>query len=93
MRYTEAIKPISYLKAHTTEIVREVAEGGASYVITQHGTAKAVVQSVQEYEKTQETLALLKILALGGKEIAAGKIMPASEVFDEAEKLIDAIDS
>jgi len=89
MRYSESIRPISYLKAHTSEIVRDVAEGSASYVITQHGEAKAVVQGVQEYEKMQETLALLKILALGEQEIAAGRSIPAAEVFDEAEKLIN----
>jgi len=89
MRYSESIRPISYLKAHTSEIVRDVAEGGTSYVITQHGEATAVVQSVQEYEKMQETFALLKILALSEQEIAADRIMPATEVFDEAEKLIN----
>ncbi len=88
MRYSDSIKPISYLKAHTAEVIRNVAEGGSSYVITQHGEAKAVVQSVSEYEKTQETLSLLKILALGDKEIAAGETVSADEVFAGADELI-----
>lgn len=83
MKYSESIKPISYLKAHTSEIIREVSEGRSPYVITQHGEAKAVVQSVQEYEQTQETLALLKILAMGEKDIEKGKLRDADEVFDE----------
>ncbi len=89
MRYSESIRPISYLKAHTAEIIREVAEGKSPYVITQHGEARAVVQSVQEYEQMQETLALLKILAMGEQEISDGKTVAASDVFTEAERMID----
>jgi prevent-host-death family protein len=53
------IRPISYLKAHAAEIVRSLGESGTPMVITQNGHAKAVLQDVQSYEKTQETLALL----------------------------------
>ncbi|PJA32524.1 MAG: prevent-host-death protein [Zetaproteobacteria bacterium CG_4_9_14_3_um_filter_53_7] len=88
MRYSDSIKPISYLKAHTSEVIRNVAEGQAPYVITQHGEAKAVVQGVAEYEKTLETLALLKILALGEQEIAAGQTISADDVFAGAERLL-----
>jgi len=88
LKYSESIKPISYLKAHTAEIIGEVAEGKSPYVITQHGEARAVVQNVQDYEQTQETLALLKILALGEEEIANGKTMPAENVFAQADKVI-----
>lgn len=88
MRYSDSVKPISYLKSHTSEVIRNVAEGQAPYVITQHGEAKAVVQSVTEYEKTQETMALLKILALGEQEIAAGETISADEVFAGADRLL-----
>lgn len=88
MRYSNSVKPISYLKSHTSEVIRNVAEGQAPYVITQHGEAKAVVQGVAEYEKTQETLALLKLLALGEQEIAAGETMRADEVFAGADQLL-----
>jgi len=88
MRYSESVKPISYLKTHTSEVIRNVAEGQAPYVITQHGEAKAVVQSVQEYENTRETLALLKILALGEQEVSAGQTIPADEVLEGAEQLL-----
>jgi len=87
MRYSNSVKPISYLKAHTSEVIRNVAEGQSSYVITQHGEARAVVQGVDEYEKTQETLAMLKILALGEQEIAAGETLSADEVFTGADEL------
>jgi len=83
MKYSESIKPISYLKTHTAEIVRHVAEGRSPYVITQHGEAKAVVQGVEEYEQNQATLALLKMLAMSSKSLQQGKVRDADEVFTE----------
>lgn len=41
-----------------------------------------VIQDIKSYEETQETLALLKILALGNRQIDEGKVRPASHVID-----------
>jgi prevent-host-death family protein len=79
MKYSTQIKPISYLKANAAEIVRELAEHRRPLVITQNGEAKAVLQDVASYEQTQETLALLKILALGNRQIEEGKVVPAAD--------------
>ena len=49
-------------------------------VITQNGEAKAVLQDVASFEETQETLALLKILALGQQDVEADQIKPVTEV-------------
>ena len=80
MKLSGQVKPISYLKAHAAEIVRNLGENRAPLVITQHGEAKAVIQDIESYEQTQETLALLKILALGNRQIEEGKVQPADEV-------------
>ena len=80
MRYSSQVKPISYLKANAAEILANLAEQREPMVITQNGEAKAVLQDVASYEETQETLALLKILALGNQEVAAGKVKPAADV-------------
>lgn len=80
MRYSSHVKPISYLKANAAEVLKKLAEQREPLVITQNGEAKAVLQDVASYEETQETLALLKILALGNQEVAEGKIKPASDV-------------
>lgn len=80
MKLSSQIRPISYLKAHAAEIVRTLAAQGEPLVITQNGEAKAVVQDIRSYEQTQETLALLKILALGGRQIEAGQVQPAADV-------------
>lgn len=80
MRYATHIKPISYLKAHAAQVLLQLAEQREPMLITQNGEAKAVIQDVASYEQTQETLALLKILALGNQEIEAGKVKPLVQV-------------
>lgn len=80
VRYSTQIKPISYLKAKAAEILQELATQRKALVITQNGEAKAVIQDVASYEETQETLALLKILALGTKQVEQGKLQPIDEV-------------
>ncbi len=80
MRYSSQVKPISYLKANAAEVLLHIAEHREPLVITQNGEAKAVLQDVASFEETQETLALLKILALGNQEVDAGKLKPAADV-------------
>ncbi len=80
MRYSSQVKPISYLKANAAEVLTHLAEQRIPLVITQNGEAKAVLQDVASYEETQETLALLKILALGNQDVAAGKLNPVADV-------------
>lgn len=80
MRYTTQIKSISYLKTNAAEILDQLTEMREPLVITQNGEAKAVLQDVASYDETQETLALLKILALGNHEIDEGKVKPIAEV-------------
>lgn len=80
MRYSAQIRPISYLKANAAEVLLDLAARREPLVITQNGEAKAVLQDVVSYEQTQETLALLKLLALGNQDIASGKTVPARAV-------------
>lgn len=74
------IKPISYLKANAAEVLKNLTDNREPFLITQNGEARAVLQDIASYENTQETLALLKILALGNQEIAEGKISPLTTV-------------
>lgn len=86
MTMATRIRPISYLKAHAAEIVRELGAHGSAMVITQNGEAKAVLQDVHAYEQTQESLALLKILALGQQQITAGKVVPLEEAAERVKR-------
>ena len=73
------IKPISYLRANAAEVLDRLAERREPMLITQNGEAKAVIQDVASYEETQETLALLKILALGNRDVEQGRIRPIAD--------------
>ena len=83
MRYSTQIKPISYVKSHAAELLDRIAEEREPIVITQNGEARAVLVDIASYEQTQETLALLKVLAIADKEIEAGDSVPIEEVLSE----------
>jgi prevent-host-death family protein len=80
MKYSNQIKPISYLKANAAEIVRNLSKEQQPLVITQNGEAKVVMQDIKSFEQTQETIALLKILSLGVKQIEDRKVFTAEDV-------------
>jgi len=82
MKLSEQVKPISYLKAHAADVIRNLRAGGEALIITQNGEAKAVIQDIDSYEQTLETLALLKILALGNGQIEEGQVKSAGEVIE-----------
>lgn len=90
MKLSNQIRPISYLKAHAAEIVRKLGEQREALVITQNGEAKVVIQDIESYERTQETMALLKILALGMRQIEEGKVSPAEDVIRRLREGQDA---
>ena len=76
MKLSQQIKPISYLKARAPDVIRGLSRQKSPVVITLHGEAKAVLQDIASYEQTQETLALLKILALTNKNVEQGNVRP-----------------
>jgi len=80
VRYSSHVKPISYLKANAAEVLTLLAENREPLVITQNGEAKAVLQDVASFEEAQETLALLKILALGQQDVETGRVKPVADV-------------
>ncbi|HZF85690.1 MAG TPA: type II toxin-antitoxin system Phd/YefM family antitoxin [Burkholderiaceae bacterium] len=80
MHYSTQVKPISYLKANAAEVLAQIAEAREPLIITQNGEAKAVLQDVASYEEVQQTLALLKVLALGQQDVEAGRVKPVADV-------------
>lgn len=80
MRFSTQVKPISYLKANAASVLDQLADRREPMVITQNGEARAVLQDLASYEQTQETLALLKILALGQQDVDAGRVRPVAKV-------------
>ncbi|MDR5760566.1 type II toxin-antitoxin system Phd/YefM family antitoxin [Caballeronia sp. LZ035] len=87
MHLADHVKPISYLKSEAAQIVKDLADSGEPLIITQNGEAKLVVQDVRSYEATQQTLALLKLLALGQKQIDQGDHVDGEDFFSELDEL------
>ena len=81
MKYSETVKSISYLKAHASEMLRDVNASGKTMIITQNGEAKAILQDVKVYEEMQESLALLKIVALSNKNLERHNYKPIKTSF------------
>jgi prevent-host-death family protein len=81
------IKPISYVKAHTADVFKQIAEKNNPVVITQNGEARAVLMNVNYYQNIMDAINLLKILSIGEKDIENGNII--SE--DEMDKRIGGI--
>ena len=90
MKLSNQIKPISYLKAHAADIIRNMNATQEPLVITQNGEAKVVIQNIENYEQTLETMALLKILALGNQQIEAGNVESAADVINRLRENKDA---
>ena len=80
MHFSTQVKPISYLKANAAQVLADLSANREPLLITQNGEAKAVLQDVASYEQAQEMLALLKVLALGNQDLAAGRVKPVAQV-------------
>jgi prevent-host-death family protein len=89
MKPSEDIKPISYLKAHASELIKEVYNNQGTVVITQNGEAKVILQDVKVYEQTQDSIALLKIVALSAKNMKEGRTKSAKKTFSDLHKRIE----
>ncbi|WXT99731.1 MAG: hypothetical protein Ctma_0435 [Catillopecten margaritatus gill symbiont] len=83
MRLSEDIKPISYLKNNTAQVLKTITANKRPMVITQNGEAKMIVQDIESYEKYQENLTLHMILKLREQEVIGGKTTPHEQVVKE----------
>jgi len=86
MQLSQDIKPISYLKAKTANVINDVNENQRPIIITQNGEAKAVVQDIKSYEDMQNTLNLLKLIIQSENYIENGRTIEQDEMFDNLEK-------
>ncbi|OGV48372.1 MAG: hypothetical protein A2017_00505 [Lentisphaerae bacterium GWF2_44_16] len=91
MQLSETVKPISYIKSHAAEIVRDISKSRKPVIITQNGEAKAIMMGLPEYEMLQDSLAMLKLAAIGTDEIRKKKFKPAAEAFKSINSRIDAL--
>ncbi len=83
------VKPITYLKNRTADLLREVSEGGHTVTITQNGEAKAVLMDVDTYDRWRSAMTLLKLLAQGEVDVQAALTVKQSDVFRRARRAIE----
>ena len=86
MKLSEQVKPISYFKDNAAKVITGITESREPLIITQNGEATCVVQDIKSFEENSNTIALLKILAMGNKQIEEGKFRAARAVFTDMDK-------
>ena len=89
MELSESVKPISYLKAHASEMLRDLSNNQKTMIITQNGEAKAVLQDIKSYEEMQASLALLKLLSLSSKSREQKKYKTIENAFGDIRNRIE----
>lgn len=83
MKFSETIMPISEAKAHTARLVAAVADSRCPVFITQNGRARVVVEDIRTYQETRETLAFLKLVAMGRRDVESGRHVSVDEAFGD----------
>jgi len=88
MEVAKRYRPISYLKTNTADVAKELSETSSAVVITQNGVPAFVCVSMEAYYQTQETNALLKLINIGNRDAAKGKLRPLSDARADLDKRI-----
>lgn len=91
MSQRRTVKPITYLKNRTADLVREVNAGGGSVTITQNGEAKVVVMDVDTYDRWRDAMTLLKLLAQAEGDVTADRTVSQREAFQRARAAIERV--
>lgn len=86
MNIKEDIQPISFVKAHATEVIAQINETHRPLYITQNGKATAVIVDPESFENMKKAISLLKLISISEKEYKEGKVYSQDEVFSDIEK-------
>jgi prevent-host-death family protein len=86
MHLSQDIKPISYLKAKTADVINSVNENQRTIIITQNGEAKAIVQDIKSYENLQNSLNLLKLIVQSENDIENNEVIEQEKMFENLEQ-------
>jgi len=87
------IVPVTDLRQDAAAVFKKLQSSVGPLVVTQRGRAIAVIQSIDEYERSEQERDLLRLLATGEKEIAAGEGHTLASVLKEADALLEHGDS
>ena len=89
MKISADIKPVSYLKLHSADLLNQVNDTHRPVIITQNGEPRAVLQDAESYENTRAALGLLKLLAQAENDIRSGNLTDQAQVFENVEALLN----
>ncbi len=89
MKYNQDIRPVTYLKTNSADLIKEVQKNKRPIFVTQNGEAKIVLQDLEEYQRQKDTLLMLKMIALGEREIRSGDVVEQDKLFSKIQKKLD----
>jgi len=85
MNITSDIKPVTYLKSRTADLLNQINDTRRPVIITQNGEPRAVLQDTESYENMRNAIGILKVLSQGESDIKNGKTKSQEEVFNAIE--------
>ncbi|RJX33693.1 MAG: type II toxin-antitoxin system Phd/YefM family antitoxin [Desulfurivibrio sp.] len=88
MNISSDIKPVSFLKSHAADILKQINETRRPVVITQNGEPKAVLQDPESYDNMRKAIGLLKLISQGEEDIKQGNAKTQDRVFKDIEKML-----
>jgi len=88
MQITNDIKPVTYLKSKTADVLKYINETHRPMIITQNGEAKAVIQDPKSYEDMRNALTIMKLLTFAEEDIRSGNLHSEEDVFNSVEELL-----
>ena len=92
MKGKTAVRPVTYMKNHAAELLREVNETRGPVVVTQNGEARAVLMDVESFEQWRDSVAMMKIVSMSNADIAAGRVSENETVFADARAMLEGLD-
>ena len=86
MSSKEDIKPITYMKTKSADLIKQVKKNRRPVFISQNGELQVVVQDLDEYQRQKDLLLLLRTIAIGEKEVRGDSLISQDALFAELDK-------
>jgi len=88
MNISSDIKPISFLKSHAADILKQINDTHRPVVITQNGEPRAVLQDPESYDNMRKAIGLLKLISQGEEDVKQGNTKTQDRVFKDIDKML-----
>lgn len=79
-KFSEDVIPLTDLKINPGKVVNQVKDTHRPVLLTSRGRGVAVVQDLDDYEKSQEEKAFMRAVAQGLLDVKNGKTLELAEV-------------